>query len=51
MKAARTYMNSENKDAKKLAKSAFERGVAEFETLLRVINHFTVQRYVHMEVE
>ena len=42
---------SERGEESKEDKAIFQKNLMELEMMLRVVNHFMVQRYVHMEVE
>ena len=51
MNQAQIYTNTEDEQAKANAKRNFSNLLVQMKMMVRIIHHFTVQRYVRLEVE
>ena len=51
MNQAQIYTNTEDEQAKANAKRNFSNLLVQMKMMVRIIHHFTVQRYVQLEVE
>ena len=51
MNQAQIYTNTQDEQAKANAKRNFHSLLVQVKMMVRIIHHFTVQRYAHLEVE